>query len=140
MKALSTDPRNYSYNILIALSYIQLNELNNAGYHAKIAKDNAGTLADISDADSILEKISDKINKESAQLNAPSNDPLSYLQYYIKDLNINTAWSQITNPKQVIVAVIDDGISINHPDPTNNIWISQNSIYGSSKIISFQND
>ncbi len=108
--------------------------------YAQIAHNNATSASDIDDAKKILQKISDKIKLETDKLNSPSNDPLSFLQYYIKDLNINTAWSQITNPKQIIVAIIDDGININHPDLTNNIWISQNSSYGSSKIISFQND
>ena len=140
LKALSFDSRNYSYNTLIALSYIQLNELNNAWYHAKIAKDNAWTISDIEDAQKIIDSIDLKIQTASSKLNSASNDTIAYLQYYIKDLNVHTAWNQIINPKQVIVAVIDDGININHPDLTRNIWVSQNNVYGSSKIISFQDD
>lgn len=139
-KALSIDRKLQLANYWLAESYFAINELNNSQMFAQIAYNNATSASDIDDAKKILKKISDKIKLETGKLNSPSNDPLSFLQYYIKDLNINTAWSQITNPKQVIVAVIDDGISINHPDLTNNIWISQNSIYGSSKIISFQND
>ncbi len=140
LKALNLDGRNYSYNIMIALSYVQLNELNNAWYHAKIAKDNAWTISDIEDAQKIIDNVDSKIQTASAKLNSASNDTISYLQYYLKDLNIHTAWNQISNPRQVIVAVIDDGININHPDLTKSIWISQNNVYGTSKIISFQED
>lgn len=139
-KAISIDWKLQSANYLLSESYFAINELNNSQMYAQIAHNNATSASDIDDAKKILQKISDKIKLETDKLNSPSNDPLSFLQYYIKDLNINTAWSQITNPKQIIVAIIDDGININHPDLTNNIWISQNSSYGSSKIISFQND
>lgn len=50
------------------------------------------------------------------------------------DMNIAEAWttydSLIDNPREVIVAVIDTGVDINHPDLAQNIWINQGEIPG----------
>jgi len=46
--------------------------------------------------------------KQELIKNAPANDSLSYLQYYIKQLNIHSAWNKVKNNNQVVVAVIDD--------------------------------
>lgn len=140
LKALAIDPKLQSANYLIAQSYLALNELNNAQNHAQIAYNNATSASDIDWAKKLLNEIQTKWDTVNAKLNSATNDTISYLQYYLKDLNIHTAWNQISNPRQVIVAVIDDGININHPDLTKNIWVAQNNVYGASKIISFQND
>lgn len=72
---------------------------------------------------------------------APSNDPLSGFQYYLKDLKVPDAWRKVEgDTKQVVVAVIDDGISINHPDLTDSIWTDKLAKYGSSKVIDFTGD
>jgi subtilisin family serine protease len=46
----------------------------------------------------------------------------------------------VTNSNEVIVAIIDDGININHPDLAGKIWVMPNAIYGASKIIDFVGD
>ena len=140
LKALAIDPKFQSANYLIAQSYFALNELNNAQNYAQIAYNNATSASDIDSAKKLLSDIQNEWDTVNAKLNSVSNDTIAYLQYYIKDLNIHTAWTQISNPRQVIVAVIDDGININHPDLTRNIWLSSNNTYGNSKVISFQND
>ena len=123
LKALLIDPKLQSANYFIAESYFALNELNNAKDYAQTSYNNATSSSDITSAKSLIDRIEAKLNLQNAQLNAPSNDTYSFLQYYIKDLNIHTAWTQVINPKQVIVAIIDDGININHPDLIKNIWI-----------------
>jgi len=82
----------------------------------------------------------ERMEEEEIQKNAPTNDPFYYRQYYLKLLNVPNAWLKVTNNKTVIVAVIDDGININHPDLLNSIWTSPNAKYGSSKIIDFVGD
>ncbi|MDD2870609.1 MAG: S8 family serine peptidase [Candidatus Gracilibacteria bacterium] len=59
-----------------------------------------------------------------------TNDNLSYQQYYLYKHNILSARNTITNPKKVKIAVIDDGVSLNHPDLTNKIWVNKNEIPG----------
>lgn len=41
------------------------------------------------------------------------------------------------NNKEVIVAIIDDGININHPDLLDSIWVHPKAKYWDSKIIDF---
>ncbi len=62
------------------------------------------------------------------------------MQYYLKALNIPSAWNKVKNSKEVIVAVIDDGVNINHPDLVGKIWVSPLAKYGDSKIIDFVGD
>ncbi len=59
-------------------------------------------------------------------------NPLYSNQYYLKntgqgggtvgmDINVEEAWSQITNASTVVVAVVDDGIELEHEDLTHRI-------------------
>lgn len=84
-----------------------------------------------------IKQIEEAKNNAEVRKNAPTNDPLSGYQYYLSQLNIPNAWKKIKNNNDVIVAIIDDWININHPDLTNNIWINPSSKYGESKIIDF---
>jgi tetratricopeptide (TPR) repeat protein len=68
---------------------------------------------------------------------APTNDTYSWVQYYLHSMNIPEAWNKVTNDNEVIVAVIDDGIYLNHPDLEGKIWEDKNATYGESKIIDF---
>ena len=56
------------------------------------------------------------------------------------NLSVPEAWKKVNKSKEVIVAVIDDGININHPDLTDHIWASSDATYGSSKIKNFVGD
>lgn len=46
------------------------------------------------------------------------------------DINIETAWKQSTGNNKVIVAVVDGGIDITHPDLKDNIWMNEGEIPG----------
>ncbi len=76
-----------------------------------------------------LEKLENSIKEKKKNETAKSDDPFSHLQYYLDALGVTAAWKKITNPKEVIVAVIDDGIDINHPDLTDHIWIEPGAHY-----------
>lgn len=80
------------------------------------------------------------LKDQENQQSALSDDTFSHLQYYLRVLNVPDAWKKVTEPKEVIVAVIDDGININHPDLTDHIWVETGSDYGSSKIKDFVGD
>lgn len=140
LKAIENWNSNFTLQYNLAVSYYNLNEYSNAWLHATNAYNLATEKSDITDSQVLLNDIENKIKQTNAIASAPTNDTYSFAQYYITDLNIHTAWKQVTNPKQVIVAVIDDGISVNHPDLSQNIWISSENVYGSSKIINFQDD
>ena len=66
-------------------------------------------------------------------LTGSSNDEHSVLQQYIKQVNVNYAWNFVINTRRPIVAIIDDGIYINHPDLRDNIYVNKKEIIGNEK-------
>ena len=49
------------------------------------------------------------------------------------DIAAPEAWKTIHSAPDVVVAVIDSGIAIDHPDLKNNIWVNKNEIPGNGK-------
>jgi len=43
-------------------------------------------------------------------------------QWYLKKINAEDAWNIIRESPQVIIAIIDSGVQIKHPDLKDNIW------------------
>ena len=51
-----------------------------------------------------------------------TNDPYLDKQWYLDSANVYNAWDLSAGSSDVIVAVIDSGVDINHPDLKDNIW------------------
>jgi len=121
--AISWLDRNNAFGLF--LMYIEVNDLQNAKKYYEEAKKLAFSKEEV-DKTIQLWTLLDSIE----QLNewVGRNDILAYKQYYLTVNNIFAAQQKITNPKQVVVAVLDDGININHPDITNNIWVNTKEI------------
>jgi len=49
-------------------------------------------------------------------------DPFYYKQWYLEKIKAPDAWNFTTGRPEVVVAIIDTGVDINHPDLENNIW------------------
>lgn len=59
----------------------------------------------------------------TAICSTPSQNPLYFRQYGITQQNINYLWDKpIINKKRPIIAILDTGVDINHPDLVANIW------------------
>lgn len=53
----------------------------------------------------------------------PSNNPLYFRQYGITQQNIHQLWNKpIINKKRPVIAILDTGVDISHPDLMDNIW------------------
>lgn len=52
------------------------------------------------------------------------NDPDYNKQWYLQDLNMPEVWSLQTGKTDVVIAVIDSGLDLSHPDLQKNIWLN----------------
>src|SRR5205814_402394 len=89
--------------------------------------------ADWSVADGItaLSRLPDVVAAEPVarqQVALVPNDPLysNYQQSYLELLHAQEAWDIQLGDPSVVVAVIDTGVDITHPDLADNIWTNPN--------------
>lgn len=51
-------------------------------------------------------------------------------QWYLTDMQLTNVWAVETGNPEVIIAIIDSGIDVSHPDLHDNIWVNQDEILG----------
>ncbi|MFH1413016.1 MAG: S8 family peptidase [bacterium] len=56
------------------------------------------------------------------------NDAYYKNQWYLKRIRADKAWDIKSSSKEVIIAVIDSGVQVTHPDLKDNIWINKGEI------------
>lgn len=64
------------------------------------------------------------------EIAAEPNDPEYSKQWYLSQDNLLAAWDATTGSEDVIVAVLDTGVQIDHPDLKDNIWVNALEIPG----------
>jgi len=52
------------------------------------------------------------------------NDPYYPKQWHLEAIHAPEAWAYTTGDPNIVVAVLDDGVDVNHPDLKNNIWVN----------------
>ncbi|MBU0531105.1 MAG: S8 family peptidase [Candidatus Uhrbacteria bacterium] len=58
------------------------------------------------------------------------NDPLIANQWYLDQINAYGAWDISTGSNTVVVAVLDTGLDLDHPDIAGNLWTNPGEIAG----------
>ncbi|MCX6744228.1 MAG: S8 family peptidase [Candidatus Parcubacteria bacterium] len=58
------------------------------------------------------------------------DDPAYSRQWYLADLQMPNVWVLESGKSEVVIAIIDSGIEVSHPDLHDNIWINQDEILG----------
>ncbi|MGA3244676.1 MAG: S8 family serine peptidase [Bacteroidota bacterium] len=53
-----------------------------------------------------------------------ANDPLYSFQWNLKQINAPAAWDITQGDSTVVVAIVDSGVKLDHPDLQANIWIN----------------
>jgi len=61
------------------------------------------------------------------------NDPYYKNQWYLSKIKADSAWSKISESPDIVIAVIDSGVDINHPDLINNIWTNEKEVVGNGR-------
>ncbi len=61
------------------------------------------------------------------------NDFYYVNQWYLSKIKADKAWEKISTSPDVIIAVIDSGIDIKHPDLVKNIWVNEREMDASGK-------
>lgn len=56
------------------------------------------------------------------------NDPFFPDQWHLQAINAPEAWGKTTGSRQVVVAVLDAGVEVAHPDLQDNIWTNPGEI------------
>ncbi len=60
------------------------------------------------------------------------NDPQYPQQWGFPKIGAPAAWDRLTDARNVVVAVIDTGVSLNHPDLISNLWRNPGEIPGNN--------
>lgn len=58
------------------------------------------------------------------------NDPYYGRQWYLSKVKADRAWNRLSDSADIIIAVIDSGVQIDHPDLKNNIWRNHREVAG----------
>lgn len=65
------------------------------------------------------------------QSNLLIDDPYYSLQYGIQDINLPELWGQpVISKEGPVIAILDTGVDVNHPDLQANIWTNEAELNG----------
>jgi len=59
-------------------------------------------------------------------ISALPNDPDFKIQNYLRQVQADQAWTWARNADDVIIAIIDTGVQLDHPDLRGNFWVNRN--------------
>ena len=82
-----------------------------------------------------IKKYSNRSDVEFAEPNyilesqiIPAEDPYFSKQWYVDKVNVKGGWERSSGSKEVVIAVLDTGVDVDHPDLADNIWVNMGEI------------
>lgn len=91
---------------------------------------NSLNVSNLANRSTVLPKAVIKDLKAKKEVNVLLNDPAMPHTWGLKQTQVQKAWSISQGSKEIVVAVIDTGIDINHEDIKNNLWKNPNPTKG----------
>ena len=87
----------------------------------------------------------EKLRELAPRADAAFNDPLLTEQWHLvnhgdlrptkfvkdADVQVAEAWKMTTGDPSIIVAVLDEGVDVTHPDLQTSMWVNEGEVYGS---------
>ena len=72
----------------------------------------------------------DYLAKQSSNVQVTPNDPLFSSQWGLSKIGAPIAWDVTTGNSNVIIAILDSGIQLDHPDLSAKLWVNPGEIPG----------
>ena len=69
-----------------------------------------------------------KVQAEAITPTADPNDPYLSKQWYLDKIKARGAWAKTDGSPSTVIAVLDSGVDIDHPDLKDNIWVNPGEI------------
>ncbi len=125
----------------VAQQFKALGEVHNVDFNRTIKRAYTGKATPL--AKSHLERMSARTTRGTM------DDPLLPMQWHLinkgdlftegevvksvkdADVQVEQAWERSTGDESVIVAVLDEGVFVEHPDLKDNIWVNEDEVYRS---------
>lgn len=133
----------------VAKKFSRLGEVQNVGLNYTISRNYSGKSTPVS---------ADMLTRAEAKAAGKWNDPLLKYQWDLvndgtllvkdgvaksvkdSDVQVEKAWEKTTGNKDIIVAVLDEGVWVEHPDLKANMWVNENEKAWTSKDDAADND
>jgi subtilisin family serine protease len=64
----------------------------------------------------------------SAEAGSAANDPLLHYQWYLDKVGAPAAWQAYSSGAEIVVAVVDTGVDLSHPDLAGRLWTNTREI------------
>lgn len=120
----------------VAASLSKLGEVSRVEYNHTLKRADASKAVPLSAA---------RLQKASASSASSFNDPLLGDQWHLvndgtlrptkfvkgADVQVEEAWKLSTGDPSIIVAVLDEGVDVNHPDLKGSLWVNEKEVWGS---------
>lgn len=112
--------------IILLMPSLSAAQVDNASYIVQFENASSPVLVESGDISRLERRDGIRFIEKNAKYQAAltPNDTFLSRQWYLSKIYAKEAWSIRHDASKVIVAVIDSGVDLEHPDLVNNIWLN----------------